>query len=210
MSYELPALRFAYDALAPYFCEAMLRHHHLDIHGGYVDAINAILRAHPELDGQTIERLLRGLANLPDELREQVRVQGGGHANHQFLWKIIGPPAKDAPGGALAVHIDKTFGSFAAFKDRFCAAALALAGEGWAFLAVDRWGAGELEILTLPMNDSVLPLGKPGVLICDLWDHAREPAYANRRDHLDAFFKVIDWAACEARYLGFRDGTMKI
>ncbi|HEY4983116.1 MAG TPA: Fe-Mn family superoxide dismutase [Pseudolabrys sp.] len=65
------------------------------------------------------------------------------------------------------------------------------------------------DLQTLAFNDSVLPLGKPGVLICDLWDHALEPKYGpNRQDYLDAFFNVIDWALCETRYVGFRDGTM--
>jgi Fe-Mn family superoxide dismutase len=210
MSYELPSLRFGYQELEPYFSEAMLRHHHLDIQRAYTDKINRILRVHPALDGQTIERLMRSLPSLPDDVREQVRLQGGGHANHQFLWKIIGPPGKTAPSGPLAQDIERTFGSFARFKDRFIAAATALPGNGWAFLAVDRWGPGQLEILTLPGNDSVLPLGKPGVLICDLWDHAREPIYASRPDYLDAFFKVIDWTACETRFIGFRDGSMKI
>lgn len=208
--YELPPLRFGFNDLAPYFTEDMVRRH-LDIHRGYVDGINRLLRELPALDGQTIERLMAGVPSMPEPLRARVQLQAGGHGNHQFLWKIIGPPAGPAaPAGPLAEQIERTFGSFAGFADRFRAQALAHDGPGWAFLVVDGWGSDRLEILTLPNNDSVLALKKPGVLICDLWDHAREPDYADREAYLDAFFQVIDWPVCQTRYLGFRDGSMKI
>jgi Fe-Mn family superoxide dismutase len=63
----------------------MVRRHHLEHHRAYTDGINRILRENPSLDGQTIERLMRSLPGLPDDIREHVRLQGGGHANHQFL-----------------------------------------------------------------------------------------------------------------------------
>lgn len=210
MSYELPALRFGYGDLEPFFTEEMLRRHHLECNRSYTDAINRILHEHPTLDGQTIERLLRGLVDLPDAVRDDVCFQGGGHANHQFMWKVIGPPTHPAATGALALEIELTFGSFAAFKEKFIAAAMGHIGNGWAFLALDKWGPGALEILTLPDNDSVLPIGKPGILICDLWDHAREPKYIGRRDYLEAYFHVVDWSVCDMRYRGFRDGSMQI
>jgi Fe-Mn family superoxide dismutase len=210
MTYELPPLRFGFHALEPYFPETMVRRH-FEIHQAYTDAINAILRENPALDGQTIERVMLAVPNLAEPLRERVRLQAGGHGNHQFLWKITGPPSgKRAPAGALAEAIERAFGSFAAFGDRFRRLALALPGQGWAFLVTAGWGSDSVEILTLPNNDSVLPLKKPGVMICDLWDHAREPKYAEREAYLDAFFNVIDWSVCEARFEGFRDGTMRI
>ena len=210
MTYELPPLRFGFHELEPFFSEAMLRHH-VEIHRGYTEGINALLRENPELDGQSIERVMLAVPGLPEPLRERVRLQSGGHGNHQFMWKIIGPPnAKRAPGGALAESIERTFGSFAGFAEDFRAKALALPGQGWAFLVTDGWGSDKVEILTLPNNDRVLPLKKPGVVVCDLWDHAREPKYAERGLYLDAYFNVIDWAVCEARFDGFVSGSMKI
>jgi Fe-Mn family superoxide dismutase len=211
MTYELPPLRFGFHELEPYFSAEMVRHH-VEIHRGYTDGINSLLRENPALDGQIIERVMLGVPALPEPLRERVRLQAGGHGNHQFLWKIVGPPStKKAPGGALAEHIERSFGSFDGFASRFRAQAMALSGQGWAFLVLDRWGSDQLEILTLQNNDSVLPLKKPGVMTCDLWDHAREPKYAGDREaYLDAFFNVIDWSVCEARFKGFRDGSMKI
>jgi Fe-Mn family superoxide dismutase len=210
MTYVLPPLRFGFNALEPYFSEDMVRRH-VDIHRAYTDGINQLLRENPTLDGQTIERVMLAVPDLPDPLRELVRFQAGGHGNHQFLWKIVGPPGgPNAPAGELAQAIDRSFGSFAGFVAAFRTKALAFAGQGWGFLVAKAWGSGEVEILILPNNDSVLPLKKPGIMICDLWDHAREPRYADRESYLDAFFNVIDWPVCEARFAGFRDGTMKI
>lgn len=210
MTYELPPLRFGWNDLEPYFTADMLKAH-VATHQGFTDAVNTILRSHPELDGQTIERVMAGIPNLPEPLRTQVRAVAGGHGNHQFLWKIIGPPsAKTTPSGALAATIEETFGSFAGFVALFRDKALAFGGQGWAFLVLEAWDGEKLEVLTLPENDSVLPLRKPGVLICDLWDHARAPKYPDRASYLDAFFKVVDWSVCEARYQGFRDGSMRI
>ena len=210
MTFELPPLRFGFHDLEPYFSADMLRRH-VEIHQGYADGINRIVRENPELDGQTIERLMLTVPSLPEPLRERVRLQAGGHGNHQFLWKIIGPPnEKRAPVGDLAAAIERSFGSFAAFSDQFRSQAVAMPGQGWAFLVTAGWGSDQLEILILPNNDSVLPLKKPGVMVCDLWDHAREPTYADRAQYLDAFFNVIDWSVCEARFKGFRDGSMKI
>lgn len=210
MTYELPPLRFGWHALEPYFSAEMLQRH-VEIHRRYTDEINAILRQHPELDGQTIERVMLAVPQLPEPLREQVRLAAGGHGDHQFFWKIIGPPtAKTAPAGALAEAIERSFGSFAGFRDEFYRRALALDGQGWAFLVASAWGSDSVEIVTLPNNDSVLPLKKPGVMICDLWDHAREPKYASRAAYLDAFFKVIDWPVCAARFQGFVDGSMRV
>jgi Fe-Mn family superoxide dismutase len=213
MPYELPPLRFAYHELEPHIPADTLRRHHAVIHRGYVDGINAVLRDHPELDGQTIEDLLRSLPRLPDGVRDKVRNVGGGHANHQFLWKVIGPGRGGAATGELAVAIERRFGSFAAFRQRFIETALALVGSGWTFLSLDRSpnGSGELEVFALPNNDSVLPLAKPGILICDLWEHGYCARHDDRRaDYLEAYFNVIDWDVCDARLRGIRAGVRQL
>lgn len=209
--YELPPLRFAADALAPHIDADMLRRHHDIHHRAYLERLNAALAPYPELQGRTIEELLRMMPGLPVETRAALEDVAGGYANHQFQWKVIGPQGGGQPDGALAEAIARSFGSFAAFRARFITAALAHVGSGWAFLAVPRLGTDALEILTLPNNASVLPIGKPGVLICDLWEHAYDAQYpAARAAYLDAFFRVVDWPVCGERFDSFASGKMHI
>jgi Fe-Mn family superoxide dismutase len=210
MTYALPPLRFAYHDLEPHLSAATVARHHDGIHRGYVEAINALLAERPECGRGVIEDVMRALADMPADLRERVRFEGGGHADHQFLWKILGPTGNDGPRGALAAEIERHFGSFAAFRDRFTAAALALPTPGWAFLALDRPVSGGLAIVTLPWNDSVLPIAKPGVLICDLWDHAWEGDLPDRAAWLETFWKIVDWRVCEYRLDGLRKGVRNL
>jgi Fe-Mn family superoxide dismutase len=205
--YDLPPLRFGYGDLAPVIGEATLRHHHLVVHKAYVDAVNATLARRPEYLGKTIETLLRGLNDLPDDIRDDVREKGGGHADHQFFWKILSPPAERRPAGPLAAAIDATYGSFEAFKARFEAAALAHEGRGWAFLSILPKSGFALKILTLPDNGSVLsqPEPSPGLIICDLWDHASEP-FGGRAEWLRAYWSLVDWAYVGERFTGVHEG----
>ncbi len=159
--YALPPLRFAYDALEPAIGAETMRLHHGKHHQGYVDAVNAALAKHPEWLGLTIEEVLRRLPEVPEDIRQTVRDQGGGHANHQFFWKILTPDGPGRPSGKLAAAIDREFGSFEAFKARFEEAGLKRFGSGWAFLVVHPKEDFRLEILTLPNQDSVLELAPP-------------------------------------------------
>lgn len=206
MAYDIPPLRFAHDALEPYVSQAALKQRHEIVHRAYLDALNALLAAHPDIDRETVEDLLRGIEEVPAALRQQAAHLAGGHANHQFLWKILGPqqgPSAAAPAGGLAAAIDDAYGSFDGFKSAFARAALALPTEGWAFLSLSKPRTGDLEIVVLPGHGSVLPIAKPGILICDLWDHM---GHATRADWLEAYWHVVDWEVGEYRYQGLRDG----
>lgn len=206
MAYDIPPLRFAMDALEPYVTQAALRHRHETVHRGYLDGLNALLAAHPGIRRDTVEDLLRGLDDIPAQQRQQAAYLAGGHANHQFLWKILGPqtdPAPVAPIGDLATAIDAAYGTFDGFRAAFADAALALPTEGWAFLSLSEPRIGDLEIVVLPGNGSVLPIARPGILICDLWDHM---GHARRADWLDAFWHVVDWEVGEYRFQGLREG----
>ena len=204
MAYDIPPLRFATNALEPYVTRAALKHHHEVVHRGYLDALNGLLAAHPEADCETVEDLLRGIDDIPAPLRQQAAHLAGGHANHQFLWKILGPQQSTAPIGGLAAAMDDTYGSFDGFKSAFTAAALALPTEGWAFLSLSKPRTGDLEIVVLPGNGSVLPIAKPGILICDLWDHM---GHGSRAAWLEAYWHIVDWEVGEYRYQGLRDGA---
>ncbi len=200
MAYQIPPLRFGYEALEPHIAEFVLRRHHQLHHPAYIERLSVALASHPDLRGHTIEDLLRILPDQPPETRAALENLAGGHANHLMLWKTLSPLGGGTPHGALAEAITACFGSFSDFVAKFTEACLAHVGSGWAFLAVASPGSKNLEIIVLPNNETPLTFGKPAVLICDLWEHAYEGQYpAGREAYLKAFFKVVDWNVCRER-----------
>jgi Fe-Mn family superoxide dismutase len=211
--YHLPPLGFAYGDLAPVIDEVTMRLHHLHHHRAYVDGVNAALAQHRQWLGLTIEALMNRLPEVPEDIRPQVRVQGGGHANHQFFWKILTPGARDGPEGGLASAIERDFGSFDAFRSQFEAAGLAHVGSGWVCLVVRPQRDFRLEILTLANQDSLLVLEEPapGLLICDLWEHSYYLHYQNRRkDWLQAWWRVVNWPYVGERWAGVLAGHTQL
>jgi len=201
--YPLPALRHPYDAYAPHVDATTMRIHHDRHHRAYVDALNALLAGHPHLHGRSVEDLLRNLGDVPADLRPLVRHHAGGHANHQFLWKIIRPGPERPPEGLMAEQLTREFGSPAAFKAAFRAAAGGLLGPGWVFLVADPRQDHRLRIVTTAGQQSVLPLGLPALMGCDLWEHAYYLRHQDRwTEHLDALWNVVDWQVVEQRYRG--------
>jgi len=211
--YILPPLKFGYADLEPIIDEATMRLHHDHHHRAYVDGVNRALAKHPEWLGMTIEEVLRRLPELPDDIRQTVRDQGGGHANHQFFWKILTPIRTGGPTGDLLAAIKKDFGSYETFKVRFVEAGVKHFGSGWVFLVAHPHEDFRLEILTLPNQDSVLELDRPspGLLACDLWEHAYYLKYNNRRsDWLGAWWEVVNWPYVEDRFAGVRAGKKQL
>lgn len=209
--YVLPPLAFGYADLEPVIDEATMRLHHDKHHQGYVDGVNAALAKHPEWLGMTIEALLGKLEQVPEDIRLIVRNQGGGHANHQFFWKILTPNAPSGPSGDLADAISRDFGSVEAFKTQFEAAGTKHFGSGWAFLCVDPKNDFNLKIVTLPNQDSVIEMGLPGLLACDLWEHAYYLKYNNRRaEWLKAWWGVLNWDYVGERLQGVREGRKQL
>ena len=200
MPLEFLPLRFDYADLAPAMTTEAARHHHDVVHGAYLDAINRLLVPHPDLAALTIEELLAHPERIPAAIRHEVRHEGGGHGNHQFMWKILGPARGTKPSPALDAALARDFGGFDAFKAAFNRAALALDGDGWAFLSLARPRAQETEIVVTRGNGNVLELKKPGVLICDLWDHAWAGSHANRAAWLGAYLAAVDWEQVSIRY----------
>ena len=130
---------------------------------------------------------------MPEDIRTAVRNNGGGHANHSFFWKIMGPKAGGEPCGKLAEDIKSTFGSFDAFKEKFADAGVKRFGSGWAWLIKNK--SGKLEIISTPNQDSPLMDGNKPILGVDVWEHAYYLNYQNRRpDYLKAWWNVVNWA----------------
>jgi Fe-Mn family superoxide dismutase len=201
MSFTLPPLPYAPDALEPHIDKLTMEIHHGKHHNAYVTNLNKALESAPALAGKTIEELLaNNCAIVPENIRTAVRNNGGGHINHSMFWKIMGPHAGGAPVGKVAQAIVGTFGSFDTFKEKFNAAGVGRFGSGWAWLLKTASG---LEIISTPNQDSPIMEGKNPVFGCDVWEHAYYLKYQNRRpDYLAAWWNVVNWKEIENRFNG--------
>jgi Fe-Mn family superoxide dismutase len=198
MAHTLPALPYAYDALEPYIDARTMEIHHTKHHQAYITNLNAALDKHPELHDRPLEALLREINSVPEDIRTAVRNHGGGHLNHSLFWKWMGPNAGGEPTGDLAAAIASAFGSFAAFKEQFSAAAAARFGSGWAWLVVSK---GALKVYSTANQDSPLMDGDIPVLGIDVWEHAYYLKYQNRRpEYIQNWWNVVNWAAVAESY----------
>ncbi len=199
MSYTLPELPYAYDALEPHIDARTMEIHHTKHHQGYVNKLNAALEGH-DLGDPTVEQLVAAIHTLPDEIRTAVRNHGGGHANHSLFWTVMSPRGGGQPGGELARALDERLGGFQQFAEQFTGAALGRFGSGWAWLSLD--ADRKLLVESTANQDSPLMHGNTPILGLDVWEHAYYLNYQNRRaDYVAAFFHVIDWDAVHERYL---------
>lgn len=191
MTYTLPDLPYAFDALEPYIDEETMHLHHDKHHNTYVTNLNEAIEKHPELGEKTIEELLSDMDAVPTDIKTAVRNNGGGHANHSFFWKIMAPNAGGEPTGAIKEAIDEAFGDFATFKEEFKKAAAGRFGSGWAWLVMEN---GKLAITSTANQDSPLMEGKTPILGLDVWEHAYYLKYKNvRPDYIEAFWNVVNW-----------------
>ena len=179
MSYTLPPLPYAFDALEPHIDARTMEIHHDKHHAAYVNNLNNALKDNPELAAKPVNELIADLASVPEGIRPAVRNNGGGHSNHTFFWEIMGPGKGGAPIGTLAEAITKTFGSYDEFKAKFEAAGVGRFGSGFVCLIVNK--QGQLEIISLPNQDSPFMDGNKPVIANDVWEHAYYLHYQNRR-----------------------------
>src|SRR5262252_9521599 len=198
MAYELPKLPYAYDALEPHIDARTMEIHYTKHHQAYVDNLNKAVKG-TDLEKKTVEDLISDINAVPENIRTAVRNNGGGHANHSFFWKIMGPNAGGEPKGKLAEDIKSTFGSFNDFKEKFAAAGAGRFGSGWAWLIKNK--NGKLEIIPTPNQDSPLMDGNTPIVGVDVWEHAYYLNYQNRRpDYIKAWWNVVNWDAVAKNY----------
>ena len=199
MSYTVPPLPYAFDALEPHIDARTMEIHHDKHHAAYVNNLNNALKDHPELAAKPVNELIADLSLIPENIRTAVRNNGGGHSNHTFFWEIMGPGKGGAPVGMLADAITKTFGGFEEFKAKFEAGGVGRFGSGFVWLIFNKQGA--LEIVSLPNQDSPIMDGNKPVLANDVWEHAYYLHYQNRRpDYLKAWWNVVNWDHAEQNY----------
>ncbi len=198
MAYTLPSLPYPNDALEPHIDAKTMEIHHDKHHNAYVTNLNKALEG-TDLGNQPIEKLVAHLDKVPEKIRNAVRNNGGGHANHSMFWQLIGPKAGGAPSGELAKAIDSSFSNFDGFKQKFTEAALGRFGSGWAWLSLD--AGKKLIIESTPNQDTPLMTGHTPILGLDVWEHAYYLKYQNRRpDYVAAFYNVVNWDEVARRY----------
>jgi len=197
MSFTLPALPYALDALEPFIDTKTMEIHHGKHHQAYVDNLNKAIVGTPN-EGKSLEELVA----IAGSISPAVRNNGGGHWNHTFFWESLAPHAGGTPTGDLGEAITATFGSFDAFKEKFAAAGATRFGSGWAWLLIKD---GKLEVSSTPNQDNPLMdvadvKGTP-ILGVDVWEHAYYLKYQNRRpEYLGAIWNVINWVKVAERF----------
>jgi len=197
-AFSLPDLPYAHNALEPHIDARTMEIHHQKHHGTYVSKLNDALAKHPIWQDKSIEEILRGIDQVPDDIRTAVRNNGGGHANHTLFWEVMAPDGGGEPTGAIGEAIQGKFGDFSSFREKFAAAGVGRFGSGWVWLV--KSGNG-VELIDLPNQDSPLMQGRVPVLGLDVWEHAYYLNYQNRRpDYIQAWWNVVNWGAVEKRF----------
>lgn len=196
MAFTLAPLPYAYDALEPHIDTLTMQIHHDKHHQAYVDNLN---KAVAGSDNETLS--IDELVKKAGSISPAVRNNGGGHWNHTFFWESLAANAGGTPTGVVSDAINKSFGSFDAFKEKFNQAGMTRFGSGWAWLGTKD---GELTICSTPNQDN--PLMDVAECKCqpllgvDVWEHAYYLKYQNKRaDYLAAFWNVVNWKKVEER-----------
>jgi len=199
--YQLPQLAYPLNGLEPYIDTRTMEIHLTKHHQGYIDKLNKALEMHPSYQDRTLEWLLMHVDTLPQQIRQVVQDNGGGHFNHLLFWDSM-RPAKEAqslPQGQLAQAIDNSFGSFDAFKKRLEVSAFSHVGSGWTWLCMD--SDGKLAVISTLNHDTPLVQGWYPLAVVDIWEHAYYLAYQNRRsEFIFAWWNLVDWGRVAERY----------
>jgi Fe-Mn family superoxide dismutase len=204
MAFSLPNLPYATDALEPYIDKTTMEIHHGRHHKAYVDNLNKALDGQTALASKTIEQLLRDIKSVPDNIRQAVINNGGGHANHTMFWEIMAGGAGGKPTGPLADEINKTFGDFTAFQAQVKQAGVGRFGSGWAWLV---YADGKLSVVSTVNQDSPFMNNHYPVFGVDVWEHAYYLKYQNKRpDYIDAWWNVVNWNAVAKRFSDAKAG----
>jgi Fe-Mn family superoxide dismutase len=204
MAHTLPPLPYPTNALEPHIDAQTMEIHHGRHHKTYVDNLNKALDGQAALASKSIEDLLRDIKSVPENIRQPVINNGGGHHNHSLFWTIMGPGGGGDPSGTVGDAIKAAFGDVAAFKAKIKENALGQFGSGWSWLV---WDGSKLQAVKRANQDSPLMDGLVPVLGIDVWEHAYYLKYQNKRpDYVDAWWNTVNWKAVEERFANARAG----
>ncbi len=192
MTFTLPELPYAINALMPHISAETLEYHHGKHHQAYVNNLNKLIEG-TEFASLSLEDIIKKSSGPIFNNAAQVW-------NHTFYWHCLTPTSTGAPSGKLADAINKSFGSLDAFKEQFTQTAATTFGSGWAWLVLDK--EGNLKITSTSNADTPMTKGLTALLTCDVWEHAYYIDYRNvRPDYINAFWKLVNWEFV-ARNLG--------
>jgi len=188
MTFTLPPLPYPMDALAPHISKETLEYHYGKHHQAYVNNLNKLV-AGTEFEKLSLEEIIKKASGGVFNNAAQVW-------NHTFYWHCMSPNGGGEPTGAVATAINKAFGSFAEFKEKFTQTAIATFGSGWAWLVQD--SSGDLKIISTSNAGTPMTEGLTALLTCDVWEHAYYIDYRNARpDYVGAFWSLVNWEFVE-------------
>lgn len=197
--FENTPLPYAYDALEPYIDEKTMQLHHDRHLKTYIDNLNSILKKYPQLQTLTLEQLICTAGQMSGKDCVAIARNAGGVYNHRFFFNSMCPDGKKAPGGALAVAIDRGFGSMDVFREKFTEAALSVFGSGYVWLVNSKRGPC---LMTSINQETPLRAVKP-LLNLDVWEHAYYLKHYNKRiDYINDWWNVVNWDLAEQKYGG--------
>jgi len=189
MAFELPALPYAKDALAPAMSAETLEYHHGKHHNKYVNTLNDLIKG-TEYEGQSLEEIIKATAGKAD--KKGIFNNAAQHFNHSFFWTCMTPGGGGKPTGDLARKIDESFGDYDSFRKKFAAEAGTHFGSGWAWLVAD---GNALKVISTHDAEDPIHMGLKPIITCDVWEHAYYIDYRNERPKfIDAFLdKLVNW-----------------
>jgi Fe-Mn family superoxide dismutase len=197
--FELPPLKYAFNALEPVIDAMTMEIHHDKHHGAYVANLNKALESAPDLQSKSIEWILRNIQQVPENIRTAVRNNGGGHYNHTLFWDWIATGGSRTPSGAQAQEFNAKLSSFECLVALFSKAAITRLGSCWAWLVVN--GQKKLQVLSTANQDSPLMDGQTPILGLDVWEHAYYLKYQNRRpEYVKNFWSIVNWDFVNSLY----------
>lgn len=190
MIHELPKLPYAIDALEPFISKRTIEFHYGKHHQAYVNNLNNLIPG-TEFENASLDDIV---------MRSSGGIFNNGAQvwNHTFYWNCLKPQGGGEPAGALGEAIQKNFGSYAEFKERFSKSAATLFGSGWAWLI--RKADGTLDIVQESNAGNPMRHGATPLLTCDVWEHAYYLDKQNARpDYIADFWKLVDWEKVASR-----------
>lgn len=198
-NFTLPPVPYSYDSLEPHIDARTMEIHHTKHHQAYTDGLNkALSNLGPEWQNKNdIVEILKDIDSVPDNARSAVNFHGGGYNNHALFWNNMKKGGGGEPDAELSDAINKTFGSFNDFKDKFSKDSVAIQGSGWGWLVYNQNTNG-VQFITMPNQTSAWTKWKTEKVVpllgLDVWEHAYYLKYQNRRaDYVAAWWNVVNW-----------------
>ncbi len=189
--HQLPPLPYPPNALEPYISKETLEYHHGKHHRAYVEKLNELI-AGTEYESLSLEEVVRNANGAIFNNAAQAW-------NHSFYWNSLAPGGGEPPQGELAEAIDRKFGAFTAFQEKFSAAAAGVFGSGWAWLVAE--ADDSVAIRTTPNAQTPLTTDARPLLACDVWEHAYYIDHRNSRpEYLKAFWALVNWKFAHRNY----------